>query len=175
MRPLYEKCPGWGGWKPAQKRKEMEHEDARYLIAYDTMPSSSVQLENQTNNNNNNSNNNTNNNTTSSNATTPVAFVHVRFEEEHGQPICYLYEIQIASSHQSKGLGKYLMQLVELITRKGGLTRIMLTVFHENTAAVALYNKLGYVKDGDSPGVVNPTGEHGYEIMTKMMPPRKVL
>lgn len=147
----------------------MEHEDARYLIAYDTMPSSSIQSENQTSNDNNN-----NNNTTTSSAMTPVAFVHIRFEEEHGQPICYLYEIQISSSHQGKGLGKYLMQLVELITRKGGLTRIMLTVFHENTSAIILYNKLGYVRDNDSPGVVDPTGDHGYEILTKIMPPRKV-
>jgi RimJ/RimL family protein N-acetyltransferase len=46
----------------------------------------------------------------------------------------------------------------------------MLTVFHANTAALALYNRLGYVLDDDSPGAVDPSGDHKYEILTKRLP-----
>lgn len=44
---------------------------------------------------------------------------------------------------QGKGLGRFLMQLLELVGRKSGVARLMLTVFHQSAAAVALYRKLG--------------------------------
>ena len=37
------------------------------------------------------------------------------------------------------------MQLLELTARRSGLPRLMLTVFHANEAAVALYRRLGCV------------------------------
>lgn len=44
---------------------------------------------------------------------------------------------------QGKGLGRFLMQLLELVGRRSGVARLMLTVFHANTAALALYKRLG--------------------------------
>ncbi|EFN54697.1 hypothetical protein CHLNCDRAFT_24426 [Chlorella variabilis] len=73
----------------------------------------------------------------------PVAFVHFRFEEEEGEAVLYCYEIQVAAAVQGKGLGRFLMQLLELVGRKSGVARLMLTVFHQSAAAVALYRKLG--------------------------------
>lgn len=131
MKPSYEGCSNWG-WKPKEKKKELQHEDARYLIAYNNVENAS-----------------------------PVAFLHYRYEEEHGQPIVYVYEIQVDTSVQGKGVGAYLMRLIELIARKGKLKRILLTVFHDNVGAYGLYRKLGYVLDDDS-----PAGE-GYDILTK--------
>lgn len=49
---------------------------------------------------------------------------------------------------QGKGLGRFLMQLLELIGRRSGVARLMLTVFHANTTAVALYKRLGWVACG---------------------------
>lgn len=37
------------------------------------------------------------------------------------------------------------MQLLELVGRRSGVARLMLTVFHANTAALALYKRLGWV------------------------------
>jgi hypothetical protein len=45
---------------------------------------------------------------------------------------------------QGRGLGRFLMQLLELVGRRSGVARLMLTVFHENAAAVQLYRKLGW-------------------------------
>ncbi len=47
---------------------------------------------------------------------------------------------------QGKGLGRFLMQLLELVGRRSGVARLMLTVFHANTAALALYKRLGWVE-----------------------------
>jgi ribosomal protein S18 acetylase RimI-like enzyme len=44
---------------------------------------------------------------------------------------------------QGKGVGRFLMQLLELIGRRSGVARLMLTVFHDNQAAMQLYRKLG--------------------------------
>ena len=47
-----------------------------------------------------------------------VAFVHFRFGLEHEVPVLYIYETQLEKSVQGKGLGKFLMQLLELVARK---------------------------------------------------------
>lgn len=47
-----------------------------------------------------------------------VGFVHYRFTLEEEMPVLYVYEIQLESRAQGKGLGKFLMQLLELIARK---------------------------------------------------------
>lgn len=47
-----------------------------------------------------------------------VAFVHFRFGLEHEVPVLYIYETQLEKSVQGKGLGKYLMQFLELVARK---------------------------------------------------------
>ncbi|KAL4447745.1 hypothetical protein ABPG75_004964 [Micractinium tetrahymenae] len=99
----------------------------------------------------------------------PLAFLHYRFEEEEGEVVLYCYEIQVAQPAQGKGVGRFLMQLLELIGRRSGVARLILTVFHANTAATAMYRRLGYVLDDDSPGAVDPSGDHKYEIMTKRL------
>lgn len=46
-----------------------------------------------------------------------VGFVHYRFIVEEGLPVLYLYELQLESHVQGKGLGKFLMQLAEAIAK----------------------------------------------------------
>ena len=44
---------------------------------------------------------------------------------------------------------------------------MMLTVLQANAAAFKLYESLRYTLDSTSPGIVEPTEECGYEIMSK--------
>lgn len=44
----------------------------------------------------------------------------------------------------------------------------MLTVMTANTSAFDMYTRLGYSLDSSSPGVVEPTEECGYEILSKV-------
>jgi GNAT superfamily N-acetyltransferase len=41
------------------------------------------------------------------------------FEVEDGAPLAYCYELQLEAAAQRKGLGKHLMQLLELIVSEG--------------------------------------------------------
>lgn len=47
-----------------------------------------------------------------------VGFVQYRFVIEEEVPVVYVYELQLEPCVQGKGLGKFLMQLIELIARK---------------------------------------------------------
>ena len=47
-----------------------------------------------------------------------VGFVHYRFVLEEEVPVLYVYELQLEPRVQGKGLGKLLMELIELIAQK---------------------------------------------------------
>ncbi|KAG0604358.1 hypothetical protein M758_10G165900 [Ceratodon purpureus] len=74
-----------------------------------------------------------------------VAFVHFRFGLEHEVPVLYIYETQLEKSVQGKGLGKFLMQLLELVARKNNMRAVLLAVHKRNTRALSFYTgRLGY-------------------------------
>lgn len=98
-----------------------------------------------------------------------AAFVHFRVclddDEEPEAVVVYVYEVQIASSHQRQGLGKKLMEITETICRNVGLDKVMLTVFNKNKSALKFYERIDYIVDDTSPS------QHGesedYEILSK--------
>ncbi|OMO79384.1 hypothetical protein COLO4_24457 [Corchorus olitorius] len=103
-----------------------------------------------------------------------LGFVHYRFTLEEDIPVLYLYEIQLDSSVQGKGLGKFLMQLIELIARKNRMEALVLTVQKANSLAMKFYiSKLGYVISIISPSRVDPLEgiEKNYEILCKTFEP----
>lgn len=55
-----------------------------------------------------------------------IGFVHFRFILEEEIPVVYVYELQLEPRVQGKGLGKFLMQLMELISQKVPLYLICL-------------------------------------------------
>ena len=110
-----------------------------------------------------------------------LAYVHFRFETDEAtqRPILYVYEVQLRDEPKTrrKGLGRFLMQLLELAARTSsssgvGLEAISLTVQDSNHAAAALYASLGYVRDAGSPCPLEEP-EAGYTILTKPLPPPK--
>lgn len=57
-----------------------------------------------------------------------------------------IYSLAIASSARGQGLGGRIVKELEKRSRKAGFTRMHLEVAHNNTAAISLYEKLGYTK-----------------------------
>nr|KAG5710715.1 hypothetical protein BaRGS_035117 [Batillaria attramentaria] len=45
----------------------------------------------------------------------PVAFIHFRFDMEEDEEVLYCYEIQLEKAVRRKGLGKFMMQILELM------------------------------------------------------------
>ncbi|XP_030541276.1 N-alpha-acetyltransferase 40 isoform X1 [Rhodamnia argentea] len=103
-----------------------------------------------------------------------VGFVHFRFLVEEEIPVLYVYEIQLEPHVQGKGLGKFLMQLIELIARKNRMGAVVLTVQKTNLSAMKFYtSKLRYIVSSISPSRVNPLlgSEASYEILCKAFEP----
>jgi RimJ/RimL family protein N-acetyltransferase len=54
----------------------------------------------------------------------------------------------VSASHRRRGIGTALMTAAERWARAAGITKLELHVFPHNTAAIALYEKLGYEREG---------------------------
>nr|XP_016440642.1 PREDICTED: N-alpha-acetyltransferase 40-like isoform X1 [Nicotiana tabacum] len=95
-----------------------------------------------------------------------VAFVHYRFTIEEEIPVLYVYELQLEHRVQGKGLGKFLMLLIELIAQKSKMSAVVLTVQKANMTAMNFYrNKLRYLISIMSPSQMGL--QSNYEILCK--------
>merc|ERR1712203_562104 len=89
------------GWNADNKRKELNEDAAWFLIA----------RERETE--------------------VPVTFSHFRFDMDHDDDVLYSYEIQLEECVRRKGLGKFMMKVLEL--------KMMLTVFKHNDVATKFF------------------------------------
>eukprot|EP00903_Cladosiphon_okamuranus_P018756 g17258.t1 len=107
-----------------------------------------------------------------------AGYCHFRFawdqdDNEDGEgvggteDVLYVYELQVASWAKRRGLGRRMMQALELLANRHGMTKVMLTVFKENTQAMSFYTKkMKYGVDKDSPSNWDQPDEV-YEILSK--------
>ncbi|KAG5390761.1 hypothetical protein IGI04_032302 [Brassica rapa subsp. trilocularis] len=137
------------------KRNEMTSPDARYIFVRELLRYGSKAYETAS--------------TQRSCEEGIAGFVHYRFTLEEEIPVLYVYEIQLESRIQGKGLGEFLMQLIELIASKNQMSAIVLTVQTSNALAMTFYmSKLGYRISSISPSKANlPTFSAKYEILCK--------
>jgi hypothetical protein len=169
-----------------EKLKEFSHDDARFLIILEESTTDAADNNDNTTDAADNDNDDVTNvteqiadiNLTTNNNNTPnlIGFAHFRYEKDEDTPtlpITYLYELQISSIYTSNGLGYKLMTIIELLSLKFQIYKIILTVFKCNTGAMKFYlEKLkGYGIDECSPsnfeGVENENAE--YEILSKCL------
>ena len=101
----------------------------------------------------------------------PVGFVHFRFEAENSQSQLYIYELQVESNYQKKGIGKFLMQACEFLALKTGMEVVMLTVLRNNLNARDFYSKNRYIPHPMSPSYEDPevSSQYFHEILYKQI------
>lgn len=171
MRQTYEANPtsatvvGPGGWDPAGKQRELFHPKSRYLVVYDnhhvhlhaercTRPSSPIAFamfrfdvepchaKDPVN---------------ADRRSPAVRNAHFRTATDAPAPqhktveVLYLYELQVAPQARSVGLGTTLIELLVDLAIHTRMRKICLTTFSNNTAALRLYQRLGWTKDRISP------------------------
>lgn len=170
MRELYV-SGGWG-WKAGEKRRELVHEDAHLLLAYgphapaegdgvaeakkEAAFSHAASAEKG-------------GATGGGGGRRLLGFGHFRFElEDGGAPVLYIYEIQVQPGSTRAGLGRRLVQLMELVALKRGMQRIMCTVFKENVRSMRFFRtKMKYAIDESSPSNFEGGEDETYEILGK--------
>ncbi|XP_020712265.2 N-alpha-acetyltransferase 40 [Athalia rosae] len=81
----------------------------------------------------------------------PIGFSHFRFDIDYGIEVLYCYEIQLESSTRRKGLGRFMMQVLESMAFQARMQKVILTVFKHNPAAISFFHSLGYGLDSTTP------------------------
>ncbi|XP_065339955.1 N-alpha-acetyltransferase 40 [Cloeon dipterum] len=109
------------GWKEKEKSEELFDEDAWYLLANDDKNGSMV------------------------------AFSHFRFDMDEGRPVLYCYELQLNESTRRKGLGRRMMQVLEMFSWQANMEKIVLTILKNNPDAKAFFSAMKYELDETSP------------------------
>eukprot|EP00112_Aurelia_sp_Birch-Aquarium-sp1_P008049 Seg1882.1 transcript_id=Seg1882.1/GoldUCD/mRNA.D3Y31 product="N-alpha-acetyltransferase 40" protein_id=Seg1882.1/GoldUCD/D3Y31 len=129
------------GWKDKDKYEEITDDKAWYLLAYDNDKDKAVGIS------------------------------HFRFDFDFDDPVLYCYEIQLEENVRGNGLGKFMLQILELIAFRAKMCKIMVTVFKENKDAVNFFNNLKYVVDETSPRYYDPMHpeDYDYEILSKSL------
>ncbi|CAD5113671.1 DgyrCDS2831 [Dimorphilus gyrociliatus] len=107
----------------------------------------------------------------------PQACVHFRFDLDDDIEVVYCYEIQLEESVRRKGLGKFLMQILELLALKTGMKKVVATVLKHHVVSKSFFEKLKYQLDDTNPddqisSVVNNV-EYCYIIVSKIIPVKK--
>ena len=149
MRELYERT--WG-WSNPEKRRELAHSDARFLVAFDergvTRAGDAAAAEDDEDDHAAPPSS-----SSSSSSSSPAAFAHFRFEvEDDGSPVAYVYELQAERAYQRRGLGRGLMRAVEAAGKASGVAAVMLTVLKDNEGARRFYERrAGYAPDPRTP------------------------
>jgi len=110
------------------KHREMVASDARYIFVYE-VPTSSRNDEMGLIPMN-------------GNVGEVVGFVQYRFILEEELPVLYVYELQLEQHVQGKGLGKFLMQLLELIARKVEDLILSLSVVYSYLSCVSKFQEI---------------------------------
>ncbi|KAF9191195.1 N-alpha-acetyltransferase 40 [Haplosporangium sp. Z 767] len=110
MKELYIKSKD--GWCREDKEDEMQDVPSRYLVAFD--------------------------------GELPVAMIHFQFVQEttmtdRDAEVAYCFEIQVVPEYQRRGIGAYLIGVLETIGRVTQMEKVMLTVFKANTNAIKFY------------------------------------
>lgn len=83
-----------------------------------------------------------------------VGFVHFRFTLQgefmdlpEGEPCLFVYDLQLDETVQRKGLGRRLMQIVELMARKQMMSFVMLMITATNEVMFSFAQKLKFFED----------------------------
>ncbi|KAL3285743.1 hypothetical protein HHI36_000270 [Cryptolaemus montrouzieri] len=123
------------GWSDTKKLEELYDEAAWYLIAKSVDTGSLL------------------------------GFSHFRFDMDEGIEVLYCYELQLETNVQRKSLGKFMMQILELIAFKNNMRKVVLTVLKNNQYS-KFFKAINYELDESSP--VDDDEDYPYEILSKI-------
>lgn len=95
-----------------------------------------------------------------------VAFSHYRFDIDFDIEVLYCYELQLRPEFRRQGLGKFILQILELIAFSNNMKKVILTVLKNNPEAINFFKAVNYEIDETSP-IDDAFESYDYMIMSK--------
>ncbi|KAJ1529552.1 hypothetical protein ONE63_006324 [Megalurothrips usitatus] len=80
-----------------------------------------------------------------------LGFSHFRFDMDFDDEVMYCYELQIEEHARRKGLGCFMLSILEALATHYNMKKTMLTVFKHNHPGKTFFKKNGYKIDETSP------------------------
>ncbi|KAF5275175.1 hypothetical protein FQR65_LT04207 [Abscondita terminalis] len=96
-----------------------------------------------------------------------LGFSHFRFCIDEGIEVLYCYELQLEVNIQRKGLGKFMMQILELMAFTNSMKKVVLTILKNNDSS-HFFKTINYQLDDSSPIEDDDEEEYPYEILSKI-------
>ena len=95
--------------------------------------------------------------------TTPIAFVHFRFEQ-NGTDVClFIMDLEVEEKFQKRGVGRFLVDACEAIARKNHVESVVTSTFSGNNVGSMFFEHLGYIPREPSPEIRRPAKEGAFE------------
>ena len=107
---------------------------------------------------------------------TIAGYSHFKYDMYFNDEVVNVHEIQIVSTYQRKGLGRFMMQVLEMLAFKADMRKIMLTVLKHNPDAEIFFKKTMKYEIDETCPVDNEFEQYDYEILSKLnkrKPPRE--
>jgi len=98
---------------------------------------------------------------------TPVAFSHFRFDMDYDDEVLYCYEIQVEKAFRRKGLGRFMMKLLEMLAIKADMLKIMVTIFKKDLPEVEFFKKALKFERDETSFVDTVHEQFEYEILSR--------
>ena len=99
---------------------------------------------------------------------TIAGYSHFKYDMSFDDEVVNVYEIQIDSDYQRKGLGKFMMQVLEILAIKAEMRKIMVSVLKHNPGASSFFKKtMKYDIDENCPDD-NEFEQYDYEILSRV-------
>merc|ERR1711872_1047377 len=96
-----------------------------------------------------------------------VAFSHFRYDINCDDEVLYCYEIQVEEGFRRKGLGRFMMKVLEMLCLKADMLKLMVTIFKKDVPQAEFFKKaLKFEKD--ETGFAHTVNEQfKYEILCR--------
>jgi len=98
---------------------------------------------------------------------TAVAFVHFRFDMDYDDEVLYCYEVQVEKAYRRKGLGRFMMKLLEMLAIKNDMLKIMVTIFKKDLPEVAFFRESLKFEMDETSFVDTVHEQFEYEILSR--------
>lgn len=63
---------------------------------------------------------------------TPVAFSHFRYELYYNDEVVYCHELHVEKTFRRKGLGRFMMKVLEMLAIKADMLKVLVTIFRND-------------------------------------------